>query len=53
MKKSRMAHQWLNKVQQHAQTALHVAGALHAGYQVGKTIYGLAQAAAPFAAAFL
>jgi glutamate synthase domain-containing protein 2 len=48
-----MAHQWLQKVQQHAQTALHVAGALHTGYQVGKALYGLAQAAAPFAAALL
>lgn len=34
-----------------ARTAARVAGAVHTAYQVGKGLYGLAQAAAPYAAA--
>ena len=48
-----MAHHWLQRLQHHAQTALHVAGALHTGYQVGKAIYGVAQAKAQYAALLL
>jgi hypothetical protein len=48
-----MAHQWLHKVQEHAQTAATIAGAAHTAYQIGKGIYGLAQAAAPYAALLL
>ena len=48
-----MAHQWLQKVQEHAQTAATIAGAAHTAYQVGKGLYTLGVAAAPSAAALL
>ena len=48
-----MAHHWLEKAQEHAQTAATLAGAAHTAYQVGKGLYGLAQAAAPYAAMLL
>ena len=47
-----MGHQpIMNRVAQHAQTAAHIAGAAHTAWQIGKGLYGLAQAAAPYAAA--
>lgn len=48
-----MAHQLLNKVQQHAQTAAQIAGAAHAVYQTGKLLYGIGQAVLPYAAMLL
>ena len=48
-----MAHQWLQKVQEHAQTAATTAGAAHTAYQVGKGLYGLGVAVAPYAAVLL
>ena len=41
------------RIAQHAQTAAHVAGVAHAAWQIGKGLYGLAQAAAPYAAMLL
>ena len=43
----------MEKAQEHAQTAATIAGAAHTAYQVGKGLYGLAQAAAPYAALLL
>ena len=45
-----MAHMWAEKFQRGAQTAAHVAGAVHTAYQVGKAIYGIGSAVAPYAA---
>ena len=44
-----MAHAFVQQVQRGVQTAAGVAGGLRAAYQIGKGIYGLAQAAAPYA----
>ena len=41
------------RIAQHAQTAAHIAGAAHTAWQIGKRLYGLAQAAAPYAAMLL
>ena len=38
------------RIAQHAQTAASIAGAAHTAWQIGKGLYGLAQAAAPYAA---
>ena len=48
-----MAHLFLQRVQRGVQTAAGVAGGLQTAYQIGKGIYGLAQAAAPYALALL
>ena len=49
-----MGHQPIvNRVAQHAQTAARFAGAAHTAWQIGKGLYGLAQAAAPYAAMLL
>ena len=41
------------RIAQHAQTAASIAGAARTAWQIGKGIYGLAQAAAPYAAMLL
>ena len=41
------------RIAQHAQMAAQVAGAAHTAWQIGKGLYGLAQAAAPYAAMLL
>ena len=41
------------RIAQHAQTAASIAGAAHTAWQIGKGLYGLAQAAAPYAAMLL
>lgn len=48
-----MAHQWLNRVQHHAETAAKIAGAAHTVYQVGKGLYHVGQAVLPYAAMLL
>ena len=48
-----MAHHQLNKVVSGLKTAGQVAGALHTAYQVGKGLYSLGAAAAPYAALLL
>ena len=45
-----MAHSWHQKLHQGLTTAAQVAGAAHTAYQVGKAIYGIGQAVAPYAA---
>ena len=41
------------RIAQHAQTAARIAGPAHTAWQIGKGLYGLAQAAAPLAAVLL
>ena len=48
-----MAHMWAEKFERGARTAAHVAGGLHTAYQVGKAIYGIGSAVAPYAALLL
>jgi hypothetical protein len=48
-----MAHHFLQRVQNGVQTAAGIAGGQHTAYQIGKSLYGLAQAAAPYALALL
>ena len=48
-----MAHMWADKFQRGAQTAAPVSGAAHTAYQVGKAIYGIGAAVAPYAALLL
>jgi hypothetical protein len=45
-----MAHSFHQKLHQGLSTAAQVAGAAHTAYQVGKAIYGIGQAVAPYAA---
>ena len=47
-----MGH-FMERASRAANTVARVAGAAHTAYQVGKGIYGLAQAAAPYAALLL
>ena len=48
-----MAHSWTQRLNQGLATTAQVAGAAHTAYQVGKAIYGLAGAVAPYAALLL
>ena len=48
-----MAQRFLQRVQNGVQTAAGIASGLHTASQIGKGIYGLAQAAAPFALALM
>ena len=48
-----MALQWTEKFNRGAQTAAKFAGAAHTAYQVGKAVYGLGAAVAPYAALLL
>jgi hypothetical protein len=48
-----MAHSWTQKLNQGLSTAAQVAGAAHSAYQVGKAIYGIGSAVAPYAALLL
>ena len=48
-----MAHMWAERFERGARTAAQVAGAAHTAYQVGKVVYGIGQAVAPYAAALL
>ena len=41
------------RIAQRAQTAASIAGAAHTAWQIGKGVYGLAQAAAPYGAMLL
>jgi hypothetical protein len=45
-----MAHSWTQKLHQGLSTAAQAVGAAHTAYQVGKAIYGIGQAVAPYAA---
>ena len=45
-----MAHSWTQKLNKGLTTAAQVAGAAHSAYQVGKAIYGIGSAVAPYAA---
>lgn len=47
-----MGH-FMERASRAANTVARVAGAAHTAYQVGKGLYGLAQAAAPYAALLL
>jgi hypothetical protein len=47
-----MGH-FMERASRAANTVARVAGAAHTAYQVGKGLYGLAQAAAPYAAMLL
>ena len=48
-----MAHSWIQRANQGLTTAAQVAGAAHTAYQVGKAIYGIGSAVAPYAALLL
>ena len=48
-----MAHSWTQKLNKGLTTAAQVAGAAHSAYQVGKAIYGIGSAVAPYAALLL
>ena len=48
-----MAHQWVEKFERGARTVAQVAGAVHTAYQVGKAVYGIGSAIAPYAAMLL
>ena len=48
-----MAHQWAEKFERGARTAAQVAGVVHTACQVGKAVYGIGQAVAPYAALLL
>ena len=45
-----MAHRWAENLERGAWTAAQLAGAAHAAYQVGKAVYGIGSAIAPYAA---
>ena len=48
-----MALQWTDKFSRGARTVAKFAGAAHTAYQVGKAVYGLGAAVAPYAALLL
>ena len=48
-----MAHSWADKFTRGLRTTAQVAGAAHTAYQVGKAIYGIGSAVAPYAALLL
>ena len=48
-----MALQWTDTFSRGAQTVAKFAGAAHTAYQVGKAVYGLGAAVAPYAALLL
>ena len=48
-----MAHMWAEKFERGARTAAQVVHHAHTAYQIGKAIYGLGAAAAPYAALLL
>jgi hypothetical protein len=45
-----MAHSWTHKLNRGLKTAAQVVGAAHTAYQVGKAVYGIGSAVAPYAA---
>jgi hypothetical protein len=48
-----MAHPFINKVTGHINTAAKIAGAAHTAYQIGKGLWSVGQAVAPYAALLL
>ena len=48
-----MAHSWTQRLHQGLATTAQVAGAAHTAWHVGKAIYGLGTAVAPYAALLL